>query len=84
LAKSAEIIDPLLWRDAQHMLARHNRPDNNYKCAWCAQSWPCEPRRLAERAAAASRRPWREGFTARHDINNLRSLPRWRTELSAR
>jgi len=80
LAKAAEITDPLLWRDAQHVLGRHSKPDEHNLCAWCTQAWPCDARRLAERAASASRQGWRESWTARHDINNLRSLPRWRTE----
>jgi len=80
LTRTTEIIDPLLWRDAQHIISRHNRPDDNDRCVWCGLSWPCPPRRLADCAAAASSRPWRESWTARHDLNDLRALPRWRMD----
>ncbi len=81
VAQSAEIIDPLLWRDAQHIIDRHSRPDDNDQCVWCGLQWPCAPRRLADTAAAASSRPWREPWTARNDLNDLRALPRWREDL---
>ncbi len=44
LATSAQIIDPLLRRETQGILARHNRPEKIYTCPRCAQAWPCEPR----------------------------------------
>jgi hypothetical protein len=71
-AEPADVVDPLLWRDAQLMLGRHAAPDHVGRCGWCAERWPCSPRRLAERAEAASRRPWRESWTARHELNALR------------
>jgi len=74
-AEPADVVDRLLWRDAQLMLDRHTAADLNGCCAWCGHSSPCQPRRLAERAAAASRRPWREGWTARHDLTSQRD---WR------
>lgn len=52
-----DVIDPLLWRDAQLMLGRHAEPGYDDRCVWCGLRWPCPPRRLAERAAAAARRP---------------------------
>lgn len=42
-------------------------------CVWRGRNWPCPPRRLAERADEASRRPWRESWTARHDLNGPRA-----------
>lgn len=72
-AEPADVVDRLLWRDAQLMLDRHAAADLTGGCAWCGQSWPCQPRRLAERAEAVSRRPWREAWTARHDLTGLRA-----------
>jgi hypothetical protein len=57
LPAPAEVIDPLLWRDAQLMLARHAEPGYDSRCVWCGYRWPCPPRKLAERAQAAARRP---------------------------
>jgi len=79
-----EILDRLLWQDAQHMLTRHTPLEGlgtgDDSCAWCGREWPCAPRRLAERAAVASTRTWQHAWTARHDLNCLRSLPSLRTE----
>jgi hypothetical protein len=86
-----DIVDRLLWRDAQHILGRHAAEGADGACVWCGWPWPCPPRRLAERAEVASRhhpgdsdpagdRPWHESWTARHDLNGLRSLPSWRTD----
>jgi len=69
----AEVVDTLLWRDAQLILARHNEPDQEARCVWCGRSWPCAPRRLAERAEVAARRPWNEAWSARHDLYSLHS-----------
>ncbi|MBB5870361.1 hypothetical protein F4553_003740 [Allocatelliglobosispora scoriae] len=83
-AEPTDVQDRLLWRDAQQMCDRHPAPDSDNHCTWCGQAWPCPPRRLAERAAAAACRPWREGWTARHDMNGLRALPSWRADLGGR
>jgi hypothetical protein len=80
----ANVVDRLLWRDAQLILERHYQPDADGQCAWCGRTWPCAPRRLAERAEAAAYRPWNEAWTARHDLYSLRALPGWRVELGAR
>lgn len=56
---SSDVIDPLLWREAQLMLGRHAEPGFDHRCVWCGFRWPCPARRLAERAAAAARRPAR-------------------------
>jgi len=77
----ADIVDRLLWRDAQQMLGRHAEPDLDGNCVWCGWRWPCAPRRLAERADAASRRPWREAWTLRHDLNSIRAMPGLRAGL---
>jgi hypothetical protein len=71
----ADVVDRLLWADAQQMLDRHLRPEADGTCVWCGWRWPCAPRRLAEHAAAASRRPWREALTLRHDLNSIRAMP---------
>jgi len=74
-SEPAGIEDRLLWRDAQQMLGRHAEPAPDGTCVWCGWRWPCAPRRLAERAEAASRRPWRVAWTLRHDMNSIRSMP---------
>lgn len=79
-AEPPDVVDRLLWRDAQTMLGRHAGPDHDGGCVWCGWPWPCPPRRLAERADAASRLPWREGLSTRHDLNGIRALPGWRAE----
>ena len=71
----ADVVDRLLWRDAQEMLGRHAEPDPDDTCVWCGWRWPCAARRLAERAAAASRRPFRVAWTLRHDLNSIRAMP---------
>jgi hypothetical protein len=71
----AGIVDRLLWHDAQLMLGRHAAPDPGGDCTGCGGRWPCAPRRLAERADTASRRPWREAWTLRHDLNSVRDMP---------
>ncbi len=80
----ADIVDRLLWQDAQMMLGRHTKPDHDGRCVQCGWQWPCAPRRLAERADAASRRPWREAWTIRHDLHSLRALPGLRADLTKR
>ena len=80
-AEPPDIVDRLLWRDAQQMLGRHVEPDQQGQCVWCGWRWPCAPRRLAERAEAASRRPWREAWTLRHDLNSIRAMPGLRVGL---
>ena len=75
-AEPADVVDRLLWREAQLMLDRHIATIPKDCCAWCGQSYPCQPRRLAERAQVASRQSWREGWTARHDLRGQRQ---WRS-----
>jgi hypothetical protein len=77
----ADVEDRLLWNDAQILLDRHSEPDPHGLCVWCGSRWPCPPRRLGERAEAASRRPWREPWMAWHDMNSVRTLPTWRAEV---
>ncbi|MGA8117859.1 MAG: hypothetical protein WCA46_29840 [Actinocatenispora sp.] len=71
-----DVVDRLLWRDAQHVLARHRPTEAG--CDHCGANWPCTAQRLAERADAASRLPWRDGWTTRHDLNGMLTLPEWR------
>lgn|GEM_PF-4693408 len=76
----ADVVDRLLWRDAQLILGRHVEPDHEGRCVWCGRSWPCPPRRLAERAEVAARRPWNEAWTARHDLYSLHTAPNLQIE----
>jgi len=71
----ADIVDRLLWQEARHLLGQHAEPEPDGTCVWCGWRWPCAPRRLAERADIASRRPWREAWTLRHDLNSIRAMP---------
>jgi hypothetical protein len=68
LGAPPDVVDLLLWRDAQEMLGRHSGADRYGDCVWCALTWPCPPRRLAERAEAAAFGHWNEAWTARHDL----------------
>lgn len=56
-AEPADVVDRLLWRDAQYILKRHAGPNDDGMCAWCSRRWPCGPRRLAERAQEAALKP---------------------------
>jgi hypothetical protein len=71
-AAPADIVDRLLWRDAQQMLSRHVAAGSDGTCVWCGWRWPCSARRLAERAEAVARQPFREAWTLRHDLNSVR------------
>src|SRR5690554_4232790 len=69
-----EVVDPLLWREARLMMARHAEAgyDGRYPC--CGHRWPCPPRMLAERAQAlACRPPVTEPRSARR--RQLRAVP---------
>ncbi|HET6529516.1 MAG TPA: hypothetical protein VFH03_02685 [Actinoplanes sp.] len=76
-----DVVDRLLWQDAQRMLRRHTGPGPDGECVWCGWRWPCASRRVAERAEVASRRPWRVAWTLRHDLNSIRAMPALRTGL---
>src|SRR4051794_38469721 len=82
-AAPTDIVDHLLWRQAQAMLDRHAAPDPRGYCVGCGWRWPCAPRRLAERAEVASRKPWREALSFRHDLNSVRTLPGMRVDVAA-
>lgn len=70
-----EVVDRLLWRDAQRLLKRHSGPGPDGCCNWCGSSWPCPPRQLAERAEALSRQPWRTvPRVPRQEVYQTRSL----------
>jgi hypothetical protein len=62
-------------------MSRHADSGADGFCLWCARTWPCGPRRLAERADVASRQPWNEAWTARHDLYSLRTMPSWRIDM---
>jgi hypothetical protein len=72
-----DVVDRLLWRDAQEILGRHAQAGLRGLCQWCGGLWPCQPRRLAEAAEAASRRST-EAWTTRHDLHGV---PSWRADL---
>jgi hypothetical protein len=76
----AGTVDHLLWQQAQTLLGRHAAPDPHGYCVGCGWQWPCAPRRLAERAEEASRSPWREALSFRHDLNSVRALPGMRVD----
>lgn len=89
-----DVVDRLLWQDAQAILTRHqatepptcgtyhrSAADPAPTCANCGHAWPCPPRRLAERAQNAAFGSWNEAWTARHD---LRAVPAWRLDLQSR
>lgn len=78
-SEPVEVVDRLLWRDAQQMLSRHAEPDVDDRCTWCGDPWPCPPRRLAERAETAARQPWRDSWPTRHDLNSLCNAPNRRS-----
>ena len=52
-----EIVDRLLWKDAQLMLSRHIIARDEAVCGWCRRAWPCPPRLLAEQAEVAAYEP---------------------------
>ena len=79
-AEPVDVVDRLLWRDAQIMLERHAEPDPDGRCVWCGRTWPCSPRRLAEHAELAAFKPWNEAWTARHDLHGLRASTDWRAD----
>jgi len=75
----ADVVDRLLWRNAQHILRRHVvRLDGT--CQWCGRRSPCSPRRLAERADAVARLPGHEVWASRNDITRL--LPALASDLT--
>ena len=40
-AVPTDIVDRLLWQDAQQMLRRHAEPGHDGNCVWCGWRWPC-------------------------------------------
>lgn len=70
-----DVVDGLLWRDAQYNLRRHQwypsplKSTTDRRCAQCGQEWPCTPHRQATHADRMSRQPQvPAGMTARHDL----------------
>jgi hypothetical protein len=49
------VVDPLLWRSAQPVLARHPVMPAGEPCPGCGGISPCVPRWLAERAVSVAR-----------------------------
>jgi hypothetical protein len=77
----ADVVDRLLWRNAQRILHRHVvRLDG--MCHWCGRLAPCGPMELAVRADAVSRMPWHEAWPARNEITRM--MPVVTAELASR
>jgi hypothetical protein len=55
----ADVTDVRLWRDAQAIMARHHQDGfpNEARCAFCHESWVCQPRDWANEADRLSRAP---------------------------
>ncbi len=65
-----DVVDRLLWRNAQRILHRHvARLDGS--CRWCGQQAPCAAQSLARRAEEVARMPWHEAWLARNEITSL-------------
>jgi hypothetical protein len=71
----ADVIDPMLWNDAQLILRRHFAPAGSDSCSWCSGYWPCAPAQLAMRAETAARRSGRDSLLLRNS-NASRFTPR--------
>jgi hypothetical protein len=69
----ADVVDRLLWRNAQRVLNRHAvRLDGT--CHWCRQPAPCDAHRLAQRAAEVACLPWHEAWRLRNEISGMLPL----------
>ena len=65
-----EVVDTLLWRNAQRILRRHViRLDGT--CHWCGRRSPCAAQAVALRADAVSRLPLHEAWAARDELTRL-------------
>ncbi|GAA3347647.1 hypothetical protein GCM10020358_63190 [Amorphoplanes nipponensis] len=74
-AVPADIVDRLLWQDAQQMLRRHVEPATTAKCvlvrlALALRSAPARGTGRARVRARGGRR-----WTLRHDLNSVRAMP---------
>ncbi len=66
----ADVVDRLLWRNAQRILSRHaERLDGT--CLWCGRPAPCDARKLAVRAAEVACLPWHEAWHLRSEITGM-------------
>ena len=65
-----EVVDTLLWRNAQRILRRHViRLDGT--CHWCGRRSQCAAQAVALRADAVSRLPLHEAWEARDELTRL-------------
>ena len=62
-SEPADIVDRLLWQDAQQMLGRHAEPGPDGTCVWCGWRWPA--RRAGWRNAPKPPRDGRGGTPGR-------------------
>src|SRR3712207_8076204 len=53
-----DVVDRLLWRDAQEILSRHAEQDGTGHCLWCGRIWPCTPRRSEEHTSELQSRQY--------------------------
>jgi len=68
-----DVVDRLLWRNAQRILHRHVvKLDGT--CHWCGRQAPCGPRAVAVRADEVSRMPWHDAWDARNEITRMLPL----------
>jgi hypothetical protein len=76
-----DVVDRLLWRNAQRILNRHAVRLNG-TCHWCDRPAPCEARNVAVRADQVARLPWHEAWRLRNEITGM--LPVITAELRGR
>lgn len=74
-----EVADPLLWREAMRIMARHRPdPDNSDGCAWAgctdADGYPCRARRAAQKAEIASYDRGERNLRAREQLEKVRMI----------
>lgn len=77
----ADVVDRLLWRNAQRILNRHAVRLNG-TCHWCGRPAPCDANKLAMRALEVARMPWHEAWRLRNEITGM--LPVVTAELRGR
>lgn len=65
-----EVVDRLLWRNAQRILHRHV-PRLDGTCHWCGRVSPCPPSLFAVRADEVSRMPRRDAWELRNEITRM-------------
>lgn len=67
----ADVVDPVLWRYAQQVMATHAPDPDTGRCRFCGDQSPCRAARSAERAARAALAGRQRGHTARVDARSV-------------